>query len=390
MWSGEHELENFASPSQTNPEESERNNMALEIKPACDILKVHPKKLASFYDPVWDGPAKADVRVGSLPALAGPGSFSTNKMSSVAFVTMTQNGVKRLPALFESVLGFADKAVILDTGSTDGTIAWLQEQRFLPVQFIQLPFINFERTRNDLMRFAQGLADWLLLLDDDMTLKFTTPLSGRLLPGDRSPQQQMLGSLTGDAYLIEHLDIIRYWVTRLVRGDKLWQYKGVTHEYLEGGGNWLPRLEGVGIVHKFDHRQPEKFTRDLQLLTADLARDPDDIRTVFYLANTLRDMGKTTAAIRFYCMRANMGGWDEEVFISMFEAARLAEDSDAMEKVFLFRPTRAEPAAWLTEYFKKDGNRSGEEHWEEVRAAIPFPEKDVLFVNTAAYGPKKL
>ena len=327
--------------------------------------------LASVTNPVFDGPPSIPV---GLPWLTGPGRDGP----TVALVTMTKNGVKRLPALFESVLGFVTRAVILDTGSTDGTQQWLREQKFLPVELHEYPFVNFEQTRNMLMAFAEGAADWLLLLDDDMTLKF-----------DCCPQE-VLRSLDrkNDAYLMTHLDVQRYLVTRLVKGHKHWEYKGVTHEYLVGGGTWLPHLEGVGIVHNFNH-SPEKFARDLRLLTADLARDPDDVRTVFYIANTLRDLEKPAAAIRFFCMRANMGGWDEEVFMSMYEAARLAEDPMAMVKAADNRPSRAEPAAWLALYYADKTKGSDAEkaaYWERRRAGIPFPEKDVLFVNTVAYG----
>ncbi len=361
------------------------NNNPHHYIPGDDSMK-REELLASLTDPVFDGPKITDCGDGGVlweaqkqwdenrvppPGRTGPGPGPT-----IALVTMTKNGIKRLPSLFESVLGFATRAVILDTGSTDGTQQWLREQKFLPVELNEYPFVNFEQNRNMLFAFAEGAADWLLLLDDDMPLNFEKTQKEVLMALDRK----------NDAYLMRHLDPQQYLVTRLVKGHKHWEYKGVTHEYLVGGGVWLPHLEGVGVTHNF-HHTPGKFERDLKLLTADLARDPDDVRTVFYIANTLRDMGKTLAAIRFYCMRANMGGWDEEVFMAKYEAARLAEDAMAMEKVFESRPSRAEPAAWLTLYYAKEGNQSGAEYWEEVRAKIPFPDKDALFVNTVAYGP---
>jgi glycosyltransferase involved in cell wall biosynthesis len=306
-------------------------------------------------------------------------SFSDKQKhrQSIALVTMTKNGIEKLKRLFPSVVGFVDRAVVLDTGSTDGTIDWLKEQKFFPVSLHQFPFINFEVNRNLLMKSAQGAADWLLLLDDDMGLTF-----------EKTPDEIRASLNLGfGAYLLMHdHSTIIYWVGRLVRGDRLWRYRGVTHEYLEGSGAGNPRLEGVKVWHNYNHG-PEKFTRDLQLLTADIARDPNDVRTIFYIANTLRDMGQTEAAIRFYRMRSQMGGWEEEVYYSLYEAARLAKNPEWMKKAAAFRSSRAEAPAWLSLYYQfveKDSAQS--KCWENVRAEIPL-SKDVLFVNLLAYGP---
>jgi glycosyltransferase involved in cell wall biosynthesis len=297
--------------------------------------------------------------------------------SSIALLVMTKNEERRLPKLFESVLGFADLAVVLDTGSSDGTLQWVREQKFFPAFVNEAPFVDFETSRNLLFECAKGKADCFLLLDADMELKFDVD------PAE--VKSTLTDNVTG--YLLRHADPVEYWVARLVRGNADWKFKGVTHEYLVGGGASLPRLTGVSIIHH-QHYDAHKFERDLRLLSADIARDPDDYRTIFYLGNTLRDMGKRDAAIRFYVMRASMGGWDEEAYIAMYEAARLAEDPNAMMKAFKSRPTRAEPAQWLALYYAKEGDPEKAALWEKVRASIPIPPNDVLFVIKKAYGPQ--
>lgn len=322
-----------------------------------------PLQLADYTDPVFDGPS--DFPVGPLD-------------STIALVTMTKNGALKLPRLFESVIGFVDRAIILDTGSTDSTLEWLLLQSHpFPVESVRKPFVDFAASRNQLFEFAQGKADWLLLLDDDMFLNFTKP----------GPEVRAQLLTREPAYMLRHAGDMAYWVSRLVRGALPWKYSGVTHEYLVGvDGSKAPHLEGVEVGHIYNHG-PEKFERDLRLLSADIARDPEDARTIFYLANTLRDMGVTGPAIRFYCMRANMAGWDQETWQASYEAARLAVDPNAMGKVYFARPSRAEPAAWLARYYEMDGNASAAEHWEEVRASIPMTT-DVLFVIQSAYGPR--
>ena len=292
---------------------------------------------------------------------------------TIALHTMVKNGRNKLPALFESVRGFCDKALILDTGSTDGTQSWLIEQEILPCDYISVPFENFGKTRTRGMKFAKGKADWLLLLDDDMRLNFHN---------NRDEIKHSLQSEVG-CYMLKHEGDVAYWVSRLVRGDVDWEYKGVTHEYLDRS-HAAPRLEGLVIDHQYNHG-PEKFERDLKLLSADIARDPYDARTIFYLAQTLRDMRHTLPAIRYYELRARMGGWAEEVFYSMYEAARLAEDPTAMLKAHEYRPSRAEAAQWLAWWYKKNGDTCTARDWENIRKSIP-PTQDILFVNQKAYG----
>jgi glycosyltransferase involved in cell wall biosynthesis len=315
---------------------------------------------------VFDGPAK---------------EFSVEPPKpSIALLVMTKNGAKKLPILFQSVLGFADKAVILNTGTPDDDAdMWLRAQKLLPITLLHAPFVDFSTSRNRLFEMSKGIADWFLLLDDDMTLEFT---------GDTVTAYVKAGlDLAVPAYLLQHThNDFSYDVVRLVRGNRDWKYAGVTHEVLMGTEGRL-KLKGVRVGH-YPHYTADKFERDVRLLAADIARDPDEPRTIFYLANSFRDMGKIASAIRFYCMRANMGGWDEEVYVAMYEAARLAEDPAAMERAFHNRPTRAEPAKWLALHYAKGGNTALADNWEGVRAVIPMTS-DVLFVVPSAYGPKK-
>lgn len=301
--------------------------------------------------------------------------FDGPRKPTVALVTMTKNGALKLPRLFESVIGFVDKAIILDTGSTDSTLEWLGQSHPFSVEYVSRPFVDFAYTRNQLFETARGRADWLLLLDDDMFLTFSE--------SQAAVREQLL--LAEPAYMIKHAGDMAYWVSRIVFGDRAWKYSGVTHEYLVGvGGSTAPRLAGVEVGHNYNHG-PEKFERDLRLLSADIARDPEDARTIFYLANTLRDMGKTGPAIRYYCMRANMAGWDQETWMASYEAARLANDSAAMKKVYESRPSRAEAPAWLALYYKSKGSLAWV-GWERIRALTPMTT-DVLFVIQSCYGP---
>lgn len=296
---------------------------------------------------------------------------------TIALAVMTRNGLNKLPRLLKSTADLVDCVVALDTGSADGTAKFLRDYG---AEVHEAPFVDFATSRNQLTELAKNAADWLLLLDDDMSLRLGRPAA------EIKASLDMLNP----AYLLKHTSGIEYWVTRLIQPRFRWNYVGVTHEYITSHavqGTHPPRLEGIEIDHFFNHG-PQKFIRDLKLLTADIARDPNDTRTIFYIAQTLKDSGHTLAAIRFYVMRAEMGGWDEEVYYAMYQAARLAEDPIAMQKAHYFRISRAEAAAWLAHYYFQLNELKQATMWETIRSQVPTPTPDILFVQPQDYGPR--
>jgi tetratricopeptide (TPR) repeat protein len=144
-----------------------------------------------------------------------------------------------------------------------------------------------------------------------------------------------------------------------VRGDRNWRYVGVTHEYIECDGPATEaKLDAIVIHHHADGTSwGHKFERDKDLLEQELARDPGNPRTVFYLAQTYRDMGRQAGddpdllqhAANLYERRAALPGWDEETYCAIREAgnlhAALGNWPAAMEafiRAWEFRPSRLE------------------------------------------------
>lgn len=284
---------------------------------------------------------------------------------------MVKNEAKTLPRLLESVRGFADHVIALDTGSTDETLDILKSVR---AEVISEPFVNFGVSRTKLMQFAKGKADWLLLLDADHFLRFD------------SEKFELDNAV--DSYQLRHAGTNRYYVPRLVKGDINWRFVGSTHEYLESlaGVEVKKKLEGVEIEHYADGgSRADKFQRDLRLLMKEVATEPLNERARFYLANTQRDMGLRTEARRNYIKRVCMGGWDEEVFQARLEAAKISLDPVELWETWATRPTRAEPLAILEQVYRDRGEDVHAIDVSKIRALIPVPE-DVLFLDLTAYG----
>src|SRR5262249_10992730 len=145
-----------------------------------------------------------------------------------------------------------------------------------------------------------------------------------------------------------------YWRRQLFRNGMRWRYKGVVHEYADCDEAFVEeRLAGEYYIESrrlgSRNRDPQKFIRDRDVLLAEVERNPDDERAVFYLAQTYFILNDYANARRWYARRAEMGGWDEEIYHSVFRLAdsmwHLGEPWPQVQDTYLraweFRPTRA-------------------------------------------------
>lgn len=274
--------------------------------------------------------------------------------------------------------------VICDTGSSDDTrerIAAFFADRGIPGEIHDVPFVDFGVTRNaalDRARASTGAFDYLLLLDADMELEIADPAFR-----DR---------LTAPAYRVRQHNGLSYWNARLVRRDVPVHYVGATHEYLSVDAP-VERLEGIAFAdHACGSSRADKVERDIRLLTAALAANRDDARSMFYLAQTYRDAGRHAEARDWYAKRVEVGGWDEEVWFAMLMHARscLALGDavgfvDGCLSAYEFRPTRAEPLADLARYYRERGQNETAMLWVEAGQRIPPPDGDLLFVDEGVY-----
>lgn len=296
---------------------------------------------------------------------------------------MVKNEEATLPRLFASVQGFVDRAIVLDTGSTDRTLEILRDMNGnydAGIDILELPFHDFGRSRTQLMHFAKGKADWLLLMDADQTLQVDPKVAESLR------EQLPFTSPDITAFSLKHVGTHPYWVPRLVRGDRDWKFVGSTHEYLDQS-HTATKLSDIEIRHHADGgTRADKFERDLHLLRYEVVADPNNARGWFYLANTYRDLGQLELAREAYIKRATLGGWDEEVFMARLEAAKISRDPLEFWETWACRPTRAEPLYELEKLYQERGEDVNAFNVEALRHKIPVPTTDVLWVDLAAYG----
>src|SRR5262249_7300276 len=142
-----------------------------------------------------------------------------------------------------------------------------------------------------------------------------------------------------DSYMLRIVDTsISYQRTHILRSALPWRWRGVLHEFLTcDDARNSGSLDCVRLRRNHDgarRRDPRTYTRDAEILHAALQVETDPFmqsRSQFYLAQSYRDCGEKEKALQAYLKRAELGFWGEEVFMSLYSAAKLQQ---AMERPF--------------------------------------------------------
>jgi glycosyltransferase involved in cell wall biosynthesis len=263
---------------------------------------------------------------------------------------IVKNEALTLPRLAASLEGQLDHWTIVDTGSTDDTVA-IAESLFagVPGEVIREEWRGYGPSRNVALAAARRHSDWVLTLDADDTMHGTIDCA---VPPEFDGIEAEY-----------HVDELRYWVPRLVRSTTDWTWRGRAHEYLartEGQFN-LFRSSTFWVTHHGDGgNRGDKLERELALLLDDQRERPDDDRTAFYLARTYEDSGDMAQAATWYATRLRLGGWVEETFYStwrlgvcLLALGRTDEACGVLWRAWGDRPWRAEPLWSLAEHYRR-------------------------------------
>lgn len=284
-----------------------------------------------------------------------------------------------------SVLPYIDEWVIVDTGSVDNTKQVIQsffDEARLEGQLVERPWIGFAHNRTEAIAICKGRADYAFMIDAD----------------DLVQGQLDLSHLDAAGYCVRFGPHNVYWRPALFSLNKNWEFRGAVHEYavcLEGdptvnlNGDYNFVFRSLGNRGK----DPQKFQRDIDVLHAEYENDPDDPRTVFYLAQSYRDHGDTKNAMKWYRHRSDMHGWDEETFVAILELGKLFVKTDSdrksiietFERAWKWRPSRAEALVELARFHRSNENWLDGYLAAYRASAIPFPQHDRLFVDASAY-----
>jgi tetratricopeptide (TPR) repeat protein len=333
----------------------------------------------------------------------------TDQPTRLILLTMVKNESRIIQRLMGSVKGKCDAIVICDTGSTDNTVELAKqylEDNKLPGGVYEYTFKTFGKSRTQSFECCQDWVKkigwdatkcWALLLDGDMMLGENQTVSKEKLATE---PKEVAGILLNQAN-----GSLVYGNVRLIRVSEPWICKGATHEaWTCPDGKRTSRFDTpVLIDHNDGGCKADKYPRDVRLLLQDLEEMPNDARTHFYLGQTYLCMGEFEKGIPVLKKRIEIGGWDEELYITYMYLGECYMNSgkvDEAVKTWLdgwqFRQHRTEIPMKLITYYRNLHKHQYvatmflEQLWktqtgEDLRSgaivASPVKNYDSLFVN---------
>lgn len=245
----------------------------------------------------------------------------------VAALLMLKNEENHVLKTLKSLPRDVQIIVINDTGSTDATekiVKKFCKEKSKECVYIHSIWKDFSTNRNLSWAAVPSRATHIILLDasDEIVDCADSWLDELEKPIDRWFVTQRWWTGT---------EMIEYKNFRLVRNIPGHNYQGVVHEALYSTPN-IPETDFGGFVLYQDRTQDggksgKRFERDLVLLQRDFDKNPKNCRTVFYLAQTLHSLGRNDEAVQRYRERLELGGFEEERFVSAMWLAENLHDA---------------------------------------------------------------
>ena len=286
-----------------------------------------------------------------------------------------------------------DYYVISDTGSDDNTAEIIKQffaEKGIQGEIHYDQWVNFAHNRNCALQHAQGKTDYVFIFDADDRFE-----GNFVLPEE----------LTSDRYYLRMANSVTganvYFRTLMFRNDGSFYWRGVLHEFVEQRKKTVVEQKIFGdyyvISGRFGARSnnPQKYLQDaLTLEKAFYSPEDEDLkdRYAFYTAQSYRDADMYEKAIEWYAIRANLGGWYEEVYHSLLQISLLKIELNApldeIQRLLLatyeYRPQRAESLYHLARQLRYHNKAKQAYIYATVAANTPL-NKDILFVDHSVY-----
>ena len=276
---------------------------------------------------------------------------SNKQEISLCLVMIVKDEEDTMEKCLKSVAPYISYWVIVDTGSKDKTIEVIHKtmnELGIPGELHERSWVNFEVNRTESLKLAKGKCDYRWIIDADDTF---------------CPENSNINPFVGldnrpDGYQILYkLNALQYHRVQIVKSDQDWVYKGVLHEYLhldkpEISQGIVPNSHVIADISPLKRASSleEKYSNDAKILEDALAKEPDNTRYQFYLAQSYRDSSQNEKAIDAYIKRVEMGEWAEEVYYSLYMIAKIKEKvghphhevAESYLKAWEYRPERLE------------------------------------------------
>lgn len=309
------------------------------------------------------------------------------KNTTICLTMIIKNESKIIERCLTAAYPICDFITICDTGSEDNTVEivqnfFSQHQKDFKGFLYHHQWQDFGHNRSLSLQVARDTgADYILCIDADMILQI-------------KPQFNK-NQLTHDSYqVIQRTTGLSYYNLRLLKYKFPWRCIGVTHEYYGCDEQTTSgRLTTLEIKDIGDGGcKDDKFERDIKLLTQGLIDEPDNVRYMFYLAQSYKDTKQWDKAIEWYTKRIEGGGWIEEVWYSKLQIGNMWNWKGEWEKALVYyldaynyHPNRSEPIYEIAKYYRTESMHQLAYTFCNLGVQIPYPVNDGLFINPKPY-----
>jgi glycosyltransferase involved in cell wall biosynthesis len=341
---------------------------------------------------------------------AGTPDKSGDDLPKVCLSMIVKNEAHIILEALTSLVSIVDTYCIVDTGSTDDTIAVIK--RFYAARGVvgtvvehcfatcdchadqeRFPFFHFGQNRTFALDQARGMAQYVLVFDAD----------------DRLVGECTLPAvLTADQYRFRFGVSIQYVRSLLLRNapSLQWRYNGAVHEYLQQGGGGqasscaVPTIDGVYYVEsrRLGDRSKavDKYTQDAHALQYMLKHhaNQDKERNLFYCAQSFYDAGQFDQAASYYVQVVAGANWIEERYCAQLRLAHMLRvdgktawpvvEHAYMRAYNLNHGKRVECLYEIVRHYRALDNHTAAYFFGHLAFTTPLPTNG-LFVDASVY-----
>lgn len=310
----------------------------------------------------------------------------------ISISMIVKNEQEMLPRCLQCLDYFADEIIVLDTGSTDNTkeiCLSYDKVKFYESKWFdkntEYKDFRFNVARNESIEKCSG--DWIIWWDADDFIDQDGALKIRQLAN--SSNEDCLYTFTcvyGD-WKFHHCRMFR-------NGSARFDDNHSCHEYLNTGGRNNIFCPDIFVQHLPSKAKLSGGDRNLQILKKDFyERGFKDQRTIFYLANSYRELGHYNDAIIMYDEYLKISQWREERYFACLYQGHcnfFMKDYDAcarsIYKSFLEDDRFAESYCLMGDLLCEKGSLNKAIHWYNIALSMSEPEDSVLFLQRSAYN----
>lgn len=302
---------------------------------------------------------------------------------------------------------------IFDTGSTDSTVdivtRYFSDNNIQHAHVAQELFIDFATSRNSALALAEQQfpdAEFMIMLDAEWYLQH----ADMLLAFCKENKQD-----AHDAFLLRiNSGDLDFYLPRLMRPRAHLRFVGAIHEHLE-----ISTAKKVPAKICFEVKPAQcgqeatkkRLLRDLAILQKKNEENPDDTRTLYFLAQTHVSLNNLTEAYQFFrscvartkLLDSQTPYWQvEQAYQASYHAGIIAQELAKIHsgftwqmahnhfmQAFIMNPCRAEPLVRIAQHY-------WDEHimhlcfiFARHAAELPYPEHATGLVEKDVYSFKR-